>query len=206
MRLHPVAFYFKSHICTARDTTKAAGVIIIFVVLSATLFGPLLFSPENADANSMGGTRTSIVEHPSSAHQIVSSDARSRRDRIVDDMGQRRPVSVMLKDQGEAVLHNIATEQEMVLDKVDHAKLANVVSVSASAAILLGAFTAGKVAKRRLGYSAGGGVFVESGSNAGRISYDIAYDIAYTSTASEISYGSFTTTWAGDLDLEKFDV
>ena len=154
----------------------------------------------------MGGTRTSIVEHPSSAHQIVSSDASSRRDRIVDDMEQRRPVSVVLKDQGEAVLHNIATEQEMVLDKVDHAKLANVVSVSASAAILLGAFTAGKVAKRRLGYSAGGGVFVESGSNAGRISYDIAYDIAYTSTASEISYGSFTTTWAGDLDLEKFDV
>ena len=166
MRLHPVAFYSKSHTYTAKDNRNAAGVIVMFIVLSATLFGPLLFSPENTDANSMGGTRKSlVVEHPSSAHPIASSD---RRDRIVYDMGQRRPVSVLLKDQGKAVLHSIATEQEMVhvLDKVDHAKLANVVSISASAAILLGAFTAGKVAKRRLGHSAGGGVFVESDSNA----------------------------------------
>lgn len=201
MRLHPIAFHFKSHTYTARDTRNAAGVMVIFVVLSATLLGPLLFSPESADANFMGGTPTPLVEHPSSAQQIAASD---RRDRIVDEMGQRRPVSVLLKDQGKAVLHNIVTEQEMVLDKVDHAKLANVVSISASAAILLGAFTAGKVAKRRLGHTAGGGVFVESDSNAGRISDDVAYDIAYTSTASEISYGSFTSTWAGDL--EKFDV
>ena len=205
MRLHPVAFYSKSHKYTARDTRNAPGVIVVFVVLSATLFGPLLFAPENTDANSMGGTHKSlVVEHPSSAHQIASSD---RRDRIVYDMGQRRPVTVLLKDQGRAVLHNIATEQEMVLDKVDHAKLSNVVSISASAAILLGALTAGKVAKRRLGHSAsGGGVFVESDSNAGRISDDVAYDIACTSTASEISYGSFTSTWVGDLHVEKFDV
>ena len=164
MRLHSVAFYSKSHTYTARDARNAPGVIVMFVVLSATLFGPLLFSPENTDANSMRGTRKSlVVEHLSSVHQIASSD---RRDRTVYDMGQRRPVSVLLKDQGKAVLHNTATEQEMALDKVDHAKLSNVVSISASAAILLGAFTAGKVAKRRLGHSAGGGVFVESDSNA----------------------------------------
>ena len=198
MRLHPVAFYFKSQISTARDTRNAAGVIGIFVLLSVTLFGPLLFSPKN-DVNSMGGTQTSLL---SAHHQIVSSD---RREMIAGDVEQRKPISVLLKDQGKSVLQNISTEQEMVLDKIDHAKLANVVSISASAAILLGAFTAGKVAKRRLGHSAGGGgVFVESDSNAGRISDDVAYDIAYTSTASEISYGSFTSTWAGDL--EKFDV
>ena len=199
MRLHPVAFYFKSHTSSARDTRNAAGVIGIFVLLSVTLFGPLLFSPKN-DVNSMGGTQTSLL---SAHHQIVSSD---RREMIAGDVEQRKPISVLLKDQGKSVLQNIATEQEMVIDKVDHAKLANVVSISASAAILLGAFTAGKVAKRRLGrHSAGGGgVFVESDSNAGRISDDVAYDIAYTSTASEISYGSFTSTWAGDL--EKFDV
>ena len=216
MRLHPVAFYFKSHTSSARDTRNAAGVIGIFVLLSVTLFGPLLFSPKN-DVNSMGGTQTSLL---SAHHQIVSSD---RREMIAGDVEQRKPISVLLKDQGKSVLQNISTEQEMVLDKVlqnisteqemvldkvDHAKLANVVSISASAAILLGAFTAGKVAKRRLGrHSAGGGgVFVESDSNAGRISDDVAYDIAYTytSTASEISYGSFTSTWAGDL--EKFDV
>lgn len=202
MRLHPVAIYSKSHtsICTARDTMNAAGAIVIFVVLSATLFGPLLFSPKT-DANSVGGSRTGLVEHPSSTHEIASSD---RRDMTVDGMEQRRTISFLLRDQGKTVMQTIATEQEMVLDKVDHAKLANVVSISASAAILLGAFTAGKMAKRSLGHSAGGGVFVESDSNAGRISDDVAYDIANTSTASEISYGSFTSTWAGDL--EKFDV
>lgn len=203
MRLHPLAFYyFKPHVSTARDTRNKAGVIVLFVVLSATLFGPLLFSPEN-DANLMGGTRTSLVEHPSSTHQqLVSRDS---PERVIDGMEQRTPISLLLQDKGETVLQNIESEKEMVFDKVDHAKIANVVSISASAAILLGAFTAGKVAKRRLGHSAGGGgVFVESDSNAGRISDDVAYDIAYTSTASEISYGSITSTWAGDL--EKFDV
>ena len=203
MRLHPLAFYFKPHVSTARDVRNKAGVIVIFVVLSATLFGPLLFSPEN-DANFMGGTRTGLVEHPSSTHQLVSSDS---PETVIDGMEQRTPVSLLLQDKGKTVLQNIESEKEMVhvFDKVDHAKIANVVSISASAAILLGAFTAGEVAKRRLGHSAsGGGVFVESDSNAGRISDDVAYDIACTSTASEISYGSITSTWAGDL--EKFDV
>ena len=203
MRLHPLAFYFKPHVSTARDARNKAGVIVIFVVISATctLFGPLLFSPEN-DANFMGGTRTGLVEHPSSTHQLVSSDS---PETVIDGMEQRTPVSLLLQDKGKTVLQNIESEKEMVFDKVDHAKIANVVSISASAAILLGAFTAGEVAKRRLGHSAGGGgVFVESDSNAGRISDDVAYDIAYTSTASEISYGSITSTWAGDL--EKFDV
>jgi hypothetical protein len=32
----------------------------------------------------------------------------------------------------------------------------------------------------------------------------LAYDIAYTTTTSELGYGSFVSVWSGDLD--KFDV
>jgi len=206
---------FNLHVSAARQVKNAACAIVIFVVLSATLFGSLLFSPEN-DTAPMGASRKSLFHHPLSSnvqHSAQGTEVDSRYQWLdsgdsttrITGVEQRAPVSLLLKGQKQKVLQNIATEKEMLINAVDHAKLANVVSISASAAILLGAFTAGKLAKRRLGPGGGGeGVFVESDSNAGRISDDVAYDIAYTSTASEISYGSFTSTWAGDL--EKFDV
>jgi hypothetical protein len=217
MRIHPQAFFryhHGSHSPIARDAKNAAGAIVILLTLTATLFGPLLFSPEN-DANLMGaphptssGTRNSAPEKEiASSYQLVSSDNPN------DLPEQRAPIHVpvaldllpVLKDHEQELLQSIANKKEKVIDKVDHAKLANVVSISASVAILLGAFAAGKVAKGRFEHTGvgGGGVF-DSDSNAGRISDDVAYDIAYTSTASDISYGSFAPPWIGDL--EKFDV
>ena len=37
-----------------------------------------------------------------------------------------------------------------------------------------------------------------------RVEGELAYDIAYTTSASEAGYGSFAAPWTGDL--EKFDV
>ena len=211
MRIYPQAFFryhHGSHSPIARDAKNAAGAIVILLTLTATLFGPLLFSPEN-DANFMGaphptssGMRYSAPgKQLASAYQLVSSD--NPNDLSEQKAPMHAPVA-LLKDHEQALLQSIANKKEKVIDKVDHAKLANVVSISASVAILLGAFVAGKVAKRRIERKGvGGGVF-DSDSNAGRISDDVAYDIAYTSTASDISYGSFAPPWIGDL--EKFDV
>lgn len=217
MRIHPQAFFryhHGSHSSIAGDAKNAAGAIVILLTLTATLFGPLLFSPEN-DANFMGapyptssGMRYSAPgKELASAYQPVSSDS-------PNDLPEQRappihvPVALLpvLEDHEQKLLQSIANKKEKVIDKVDDAKLANVISITASVAILLGAFAAGKVAKRRFertGVVGGGGVF-DSDSNAGRISDDVAYDIAYTSIASDISYGSFAPPWIGDL--EKFDV
>lgn len=75
-------------------------------------------------------------------------------------------------------------------------RIANIVSVSATVALILGAYSARRVMKKRQDL----GGFFESDS----IEDELAYDIAYTTGASEVGYGSFSSPWTGDL--EKFDV
>ena len=85
------------------------------------------------------GTRYSAPgKELASSYQLVSSDN-------PNDLPEQRapihvPVALLLKDHEQELLQSFANKKEKVIDKVDHAKLANVVSISASVAILLGAF------------------------------------------------------------------
>ena len=119
MRIYPQAFFryhHGSHSPIARDAKNAAGAIVILLTLTATLFGPLLFSPEN-DANLMGtphptssGTRYSAPgKELASSYQLVSSDN-------PNDLPEQRapihvPVALLLKDHEQELLQELC-EQE----------------------------------------------------------------------------------------------
>jgi len=66
------------------------------------------------------------------------------------------------------------------------------------ASALLGAKSGRKFMKSKNGLKAISFLAEES------LEDDLAFDIAYTTASSEVGYGSFVSSWAGDL--EKFDV
>lgn len=212
------------------DNIKNAGLpVIIFLAMSATLLGPLIYFPSRSNTTigrrSMSQEKARRLSHEiaidiTGPQPTTTTNANLEQDipkdtvSLSDGNTHLQKTVILVKPEEPVILTSesvattkpklvktLNTRKDRVKEKVNHAKMANVVSLSASAAILMGAFTAKRLAKRRL--EVDGGSIFESDSNVGRISDDLAYDTAYTTT-SEVSYGSFATPWTGDL--EKFDV
>lgn len=231
LKMRFTAYSYQRH----SDIKNMALPFIVFLALSAALLGPLILSPTSSTSRSMHVSQNKKegraladamsvdadshhpaderMEHLHPKYKLVSNDGHIPERTVVvmkaaeeSPPNKSNPYNAKKKPATNKrklhVMQTLEASKEKVKEKVDHAKVANVISLSASAAILLGAFTAKRVAKRRL--EVGGNLF-ESDSNVGRISDDIAYDIAYTTKCtSEVSYGSFAAPWTGDL--EKFDV
>ena len=104
--------------------------------------------------------------------------------------------SCMLQNEVQRASYpNLQVEDESKQDKQKSYELP-MLPITASIALTFGALAARRLNKRK---------YLElSCFESDSIESELAYDIAYTTTPSELGYGSFATPWTGDL--EKFDV